>query len=299
MVKIVRGKVIRAFFLAVTFMVAQPALAQLRTEDGLAALDAGDAALARQIWAALAAAGDVLAQHNLAVLKLTGQGGAQDMAVAQRWFKAAAGQGYLPAKLALLDQALAQGDRDQAQRWALAAAEAGDAGAQFTLARLLEDVTDTEGAVHWYRAAAQQGLVIAQSALAEALTEHGAYAEAADWFEAAAIAGDLSARHNLAVALAQGLGRVADPAAARALYLQAAQAGYAPSMRNLAVMQARGQGGVQSFRFALAWALAAKALAEPDAAEVVSALREVMSDQAIAQAEALQEICRQGLQECN
>ncbi len=290
---------VKAILLGLALALAQPASAQIRAADGLAALDAGDAGAARAIWAALAARGDVLAQHNLAVLKLTGQGGAQDMDGALIWFEAAALQGHLPAQQVLAGIALERGDHDVAQRWYLAAAEAGDGLAQLALAQLLErGGQDPEGALHWYGAAAEQGLAAAQFALAAALAEQGDHAGAAGWFEAAAGQGDPRAMHNLAVALAQGLGLEQDETAARALYLQAAQAGYAPAMRNLALMQARGRGGAQSFRFALVWALAATDLGEPGADDLVAALREVMSAAAIAEAGALAEDCLRGVAEC-
>lgn len=290
--------VFKGILLGLALALAQPSFAQLRAGDGLAALDAGDAEAAREIWAALAGRGDVLAQYNLAVLMLTGQGGVQDLDGALVWFEAAALQGHLPAQLALAGLAQERGDHDVARRWYLAAAEAGDAGARFALAKLLERAGDPDGALRWYRAAAEQGVVGAQFALAAALAELGEHVEAADWFEVASDAGDLRAMHNLAVALAQGLGRDQDEAAARALYLQAAQAGYAPAMRNLALMQARGRGGAQSFRFALAWALNADALDEPGAGDLVAALREVMSEQAIAEAETLAEGCLHGAVDC-
>lgn len=285
---------IKAIFLGFVLALAQPVSAQMRATDGLAALDAGDAEAARAIWAALAARGDVLAQHNLAVLMLTGQGGAQDRDGALIWFEAAALQGHLPAQLALAGLAQERGDTDVARRWYHAAAKGGDAGAQFALAKLMEREGDPEGAQPWYRAAAEQGVVGAQFALAAALAEQGEHVEAADWFEVASDAGDLRATHNLAFALAQGLGRDQDEAAARALYLQAAQAGYAPSMRNLALMQARGQGGAQSFRLALAWALNADALDEAGASDLVAALREVMPQESIAEAEMRAPTCLAG-----
>ncbi len=289
----------KAIFLGAALAFAQPSCAQVSADDGLAALEAGDAEGARAIWAALAGRGDVLAQYNLAVLKLTGQGGKTDSDGALIWFEAAALQGHLPAKLTLAGLAQEHGDRAVARRWYRAAAKAGDAGAQFIYAQILDrDGPDPQAAIAWYEAAARQGLVQAQFAFAAALAEQGAHDEAARWFEAAAQAGDPRATHNLAVAKAQGLGRTQDKTAARALYLRAAQAGYAPAMRNLSLMLARGQGGAQSFRFALAWALNAQALDEPGAAELVLALRDVMSERAIAKAEALAEACLHGDADC-
>lgn len=293
------AEMVRAIFLSIALVMATPAAAQLRAEDGLAALDAGDAVTARSIWAALAEHGDLLAQHNLAVLKLTGQGGDADPEAAQYWFEAAAVEGHLASKLALAGLARERGQSDQAQRWYRAAAQAGDARAQVALAQLLDQQADREGALHWYRAAAKQGVLAAKSALAALLAEAGAHDQATDWFEAAAAQGDLPALHNLAVAVAQGLGRAQDVQTARALYLQAAQAGYAPSMRNLALIQARGEGGAQSFRFALAWALAAQAADDPGARDVVDALRTVMSERAVVAAERLVGMCRTGELVCD
>ena len=293
---------IKAIFLCLPFAFAHPAAAQLKAVDGLAALDAGDAATARAIWTPLAQRGDVLAQYNLAVLKLTGQGGAENTDAANSLLEAAAQQGYLPAQRMLAGLASERRDWRSARQWYLTLAKAGEASAQAVLASLLErglgGAADHEGAVSWYRKAAAQEHLHAQFSLAVILAERGDISEAADWFEAAAAQGDALAMHNLAGLLAQGSGRAQDEAAARGWYLRAAQSGYAPAMRNLALMQARGRGGAQSFRFALAWALNAYALDGSGTADLVEALREVMSDAAIAEAEALVADCLHGSVDC-
>lgn len=286
---------IKAIILCVSLAIAHPALAQLWAADGVAALDAGDASAARAIWAPLAEKGDVLAQYNLAVLMLTGQGGAQDMAGALGLLDAAARQDHLPAQHMLAALAAEQGDWQGARRWYHSLATAGEAAAQAAFASLLErglgGVVDVDSAVDWYRAAAAQDHLPAQFALAVILSERGDMAEAADWFKAAAAQGDARAMHNLAGLLARGAGRAKDEAAARDWYLRAALSGHAPAMRNLALMQARGRGGAQSFRFALAWALNAEALDEDSAADLVEALRDVMPAEAIEAAAALASDC--------
>ena len=290
---------LKAITVGLALVLAHPVAAQLRAEDGLAALDKGDVDTARAIWEPLATKGDVLAQYNLGVLLLTGQG---DVQVASEWFEAAAMQGHAPAQRMLAALAVEGEDWARARRWYLTLAEAGEADAQLTVAKIMErglgGAADPEGALLWYRAAAEHGLVQAQFSLAAMLAEQGADAEAANWFEAAAHQGDVHAQYNLAVALMRGLGREVDEVAARAWYLRAAQSGHAPAMRNLALMQARGRGGAQSFRFALAWALNAYALDEPGADDLVEALREVMSDAAIAEAEALVADCLHGAVDC-
>ncbi len=268
--------------------------AQVRAVDGLAALDAGDAAQARAIWTPLAARGDVLAQHNLGVLYLTGQGGARDLARAQGLLAAAAAQGHGPAQQAMADLAVEAGDWALAAQWYGMLAETDAPAAQFTLAQVKDQgLRDPEAALRWYRAAADQGMAEAQFSLGALLAEAGAEAKAATWFEAAAAQGHVLAQHNLAVALAEGVGRAQDMEAARGWYLRAARAGHAPSMHNLALMQARGQGGAQQVRHALAWALNAQS------ADLSAALRDVMTQDAIRAAEALAPDCLQGRAACD
>jgi len=275
------------------FIIGLPlsAQAQLRAQDGLAALDAGDTKAARAIWTPLAERGDVLAQYNLAVLLATDAGDQADLEQAQHWFEAAAQQTHLGAQLALADMSAEQDDWQSAQHWYEAAAKAGAVRAQFALGKILErglgTAPDPQQAIRWYQAAADQGHRAAQFALGAALAEQGQDDAAADWFEAAADQGHVEARHNLALALARGLGRPQDAAAARRHYLRAVAAGYAPSTYNLALMQAQGRGGVQNFRKALALAMMAQSLGHGPAEHLIDALREVMPADAIAQAEGL------------
>ena len=271
-------------------MLALPAQAQLRAQDGLAALDAGDVAGAVAIWQPLAARGDAFAQVNLGVLALQGQGGlTPDQA--EGFLTAAAAQGQIQAQMLLAQQAMDRQDWAVARRWYGVAAAQGGAQAQL-VAGLLADQglggpVDRAQAEAWFRAAAET-LPEAQLALGRLLTETGALPEAAIWLERAALAGLPEAQFNLAIALAQGAGLAPDPAAARGWYLRAARAGHAGAARNLSLMQARGQGGAQSFRAALAWAY----LAGTEGTDLVAALTEVMDTDTAEAARALSARCR-------
>ncbi len=281
--------VIRLILLSVFLGLPLSAQAQLRAQDGLAALDAGDGARAAAIWEALAERGDVLAQYNLAVLLASGEGA--DAQQALHWFEAAAAQSHLGAQLALADMQAGQGAWHKAQHWYMQAAKAGSGPAQFALGKILErglaGRPDLDQAIIWYQAAAEQGLTQAQFALGAALAEQGQGAAAADWFDAAAQQGHVVAQHNLALALARGVGRDQDMAQARQLYVQAARAGHAPSLYNLGLMQAQGRGGAQSFRKALALAMLARTAGHDGADKLIEALHDVMSAEAITQAAAL------------
>lgn len=286
--------VIRVILFSVFLGLPLIAQAQLRVQDGVAALDNGDTATARAIWAPLAERGDVLAQYNLAVLLATGANA--DLQQAQRWFEAAALQSHQGAQLALADMLADQGAWPEARRWYKMAARSGAARAQFALGKILDrglgGVPDHDQALVWYQAASEQGLAEAQFALGAALAERGQDDAAADWFDAAARQGHVVAQHNLAHALARGIGRDPDMENARLLYLQAARAGYAPSIYNLALMQAQGRGGVQSFRKALALAIIAQAAGHDAAKNLIDALHDVMPLDAIAQANALAGQCK-------
>ncbi|TQM92711.1 Sel1 repeat-containing protein [Roseinatronobacter monicus] len=204
---LVAFRIILLFFIIGLPLSAQ---AQLRAQDGLAALDAGDTKAARAIWTPLAERGDVLAQYNLAVLLATDAGDQADLEQAQHWFEAAAQQTHLGAQLALADMSAEQDDWQSAKYWYEAAAKAGAVRAQFALGKILErglgTAPDPQQAIRWYQAAADQGHRAAQFALGAALAEQGQDDAAADWFEAAADQGHVEARHNLALALARGLG---------------------------------------------------------------------------------------------
>jgi TPR repeat protein len=67
-------------------------------EDGLAAYQRGDYALALRLWQPLADRGDAVAQNNLGVLYANGSGVPQDWLMAITWYQKAADQGYATAQ---------------------------------------------------------------------------------------------------------------------------------------------------------------------------------------------------------
>lgn len=272
-----------AWIIGVFCLACGPAQAQLRAADGLAALEAGDAVRARAIWQPLAERGDVLAQHNLGVLAL------REGADALRWFTAAAEAGHLPAQTALAGLLADRQDWDNAARWYVAAAEQGDARAAHSVGvlhdrGLLGDSARGQAA-RWFRQAAEAGHVAAQFALGALLAEGNA-AEAARWFAQAAEAGHVEAQFNHARGLA-----ATDPAAARDWYARAGASGFGAASYNLALMYARGQGGPESFRAALAWSMISQEQGFVQAATLAAALLDVMPPEAEAASEAMAAKC--------
>lgn len=257
-----------AWIIGVVCLAYGPAQAQLRAADGLAALEAGDAAAARAIWQPLAERGDVLTQHNLGVLALREGGDPVP------WFTRAAEAGHLPAQTALAGLLADRQDWDAAARWFAAAADQGDALSAHSLGVLHDrgrlGPEARAQASRWFRQAAEGGHVPAQFALGAVLAEADD-PEAAIWFARAAEAGHTEARFNHALGL-----EAHDPASARLWYAQAARAGFGPASYNLALLHARGRGGAANFRAALTWALVAEHQGFVQGATLAGALSEVI-----------------------
>jgi TPR repeat protein len=274
--------------IGVVWLACSPAQAQLRAADGIAALEAGDAATARDIWQQLAERGDVLAQYNLGVLTL------RSGSDAARWFALAAEQGHLPAQTALAGLLADAQDWAGAARWYEAAAQQGDAPSAHALGLLLDRGLwgARADAPRWFRQAATAGHVPAQFALGTVLAEQGA-AEAATWFARAAEAGHVEAQFNHARGLMAD-----DPVAARRWYAKAGAAGFGAASYNLALMQARGQGGPARFEIGLAWAKVAQHQGFGQAAALVDALSDVMLPEAVARADAVAQSCLQQPDTC-
>jgi hypothetical protein len=66
-------------------------------EDGSAAHEKGDYATALRLWRPLAQQGHILAQYNLGLMYVNGQGVPQDYAAAVNWWRKAVEQGYAVA----------------------------------------------------------------------------------------------------------------------------------------------------------------------------------------------------------
>jgi TPR repeat protein len=135
-------------------------------EDGVAAYQRGDYAMALPLFRKAAEQGFVVAQNNLGFMYANGQGVPQDYAAAVSWYRKAA--------------------------------EQGDATAQFNLGAMHYDghgvSQDYSAAVSWYRKAAEQGLAKAQGGLGVMYaTGKGVpqdYVIAHMWFNLAAAGGE-------------------------------------------------------------------------------------------------------------
>lgn len=103
-------------------------------DDGLAAYDRGDYAAAYRELAPAAAAGEPLAQYNLARMYLAGEGVARDKAEGLRWLRKAATAGV----------GLAQYQLGARHEWGVDATQ------------------DYAEAARWYRMAADRGVPVAQ-----------------------------------------------------------------------------------------------------------------------------------------
>ena len=139
----------------------------------------GDHAGAAALYRAQAEAGSAVAQNNLGVLLLRGQGVAEDPVEARRWFERAAAQG-LPGALYNMGMLHLRGygtpvDRIAAADWLQQAAEKGDPQAQFYLGTLYfhgtGPGTNPALAAHWFEQAALQDVVEAKYNLALMLIE--------------------------------------------------------------------------------------------------------------------------------
>ncbi len=116
-------------------VLAMPAVAGF--DEGVAAYERGDYAMAMKQFRPLADKGVAEAQHNLGMMYRKGLGVPQDFAAARSWFEKAAAQRYVPSwmNLALIYREGLGVEQDYAEagKWTLAAANKGNAEAQYNL----------------------------------------------------------------------------------------------------------------------------------------------------------------------
>ena len=188
-------------WVTVAFLVgSNPGLAN-NTDKGWKAYARGDYATARANYERNAQAGDTLAQFNLAMMLIRGEGGGEDLSAGVAWLRKAG--------------------------------DAGMAQAQYKLGLLYEDgigiPRSLEAATAWWTKAAAQGQVDAQVQLAtQYLLGRGApkdIVQAAKWYEAAALNGDAGAQYIIASFYEHGDGVTRDLKRAHYWYLLAAQQG--------------------------------------------------------------------------
>lgn len=147
-------------------------------DEGEAAYQKGDYAIALKNWKPLANRGDANAQNSLGKMFGNGQGVPQSFAQAAKWFRKAAEQGHSIAQtnLALMYRdGNGQGvpiSNAQAYDWFSKAAAQGNADAQNELGVMHANgqglPQNIQIAADWFRKSANQGNVIAQKNLAMA-----------------------------------------------------------------------------------------------------------------------------------
>ena len=131
-----------------------PALAE--ADSAWAAYEEGDFATALQVWGPAAERGDAEAQLSMGRMHLLGQGLAQSLRLAERWFVEAAEQGQLDG-CAYLN--VGRGKGRSGMKRLRRAAERGDVVAQYYLA---VRYGNGEQAATWFRRAAEAGVATAQ-----------------------------------------------------------------------------------------------------------------------------------------
>jgi uncharacterized protein len=180
-------------------------------EDGVAAYERGDYALAVQLWTPLAERGDPAAQFNIGLMFDAGRGVQEDDRTAVKWYRLAAEQGFAKAQFSLgtmydRGEGVLQ-DAREAVKWFRQAADQRNAKARYKLAYLYEKgrgvEKDSKEAVRLYMQAAEQGLAEAQIklgilyALGDGVPQD--YVQAHLWFNLASAGGPPSELHDKAV----------------------------------------------------------------------------------------------------
>ena len=199
-------------------------------DPGWRAYERGDYAAARSLYDTAARAGDRLAQYNLAMMLVRGEGGPADTVAGVQWLTKSAEAGMAQAQynLGLLYESGVGVPRSltTATLWWEKAAEQDHADAQVQLATQYflgrGAPKDWKLAARWYEAAAENGDAGAQYIIAS-FYEHGDgvaqdLRKALDWYVLAARQGDVGAAvqaKDVARRLAANGGRPLAPASNR------------------------------------------------------------------------------------
>jgi TPR repeat protein len=199
-------------------------------------------------YKAKAETGDRVAQYNLGLCYIFGDGVAKDQVQAVAWYRKAAAQGYAEAQFNL-GNCYANGegvakDQVQAVSWYRKAAEQGNAYAQFNLGNCYANgegvAKDQVQAVSWYRKAAEQGLAYAQFTLGNCYANGEGVAkdqvQAMSWYRKAAEQGLAYAQFILGNCYANGEGVAKDEIEAYAYYNLAGMT-YKDARKNLAILE--------------------------------------------------------------
>lgn len=204
--------------------------------DGETAYERGDYTTAFREFLPLAQEGNHVAQHNLGVMYVQGQGVPRDFAEARKWFRKSADQGFADAQNNL--------------------------GFMYYSGHGVP--INYAEAMKWYRKAAEQGFVLAQIRLGSMYGDGTGvpmnHAEAVKWWRLAAERGNSAhAQDLLGIAYTFGMGVPVDHAEAVKWLRRSAEQGFVDAQIFLGVGYASGRGTpkdyVQAYKW---WWLAAK-----------------------------------------
>lgn len=194
-------------------------------------------------------------QYHLGMMLERGFGVARDVDEAEKWYRAAAGQGHAGAQYALA-QLTADADPFGAAQWYRQAAEQGHADAQVAYARVvalgLGVPVDALTAHAWYVRAAAQDHPVALAEVARVLEPTDKPLAMTCW-ERAASAGLSQAQWRVGEAALAGDGCSLDSAAAAHWLQLAAERGHAQAQHRLGGLYAQGLGVERDWAVAEHW----------------------------------------------
>ena len=206
---------------------------------------------------------DAIAQFNLGIRYLNGDGVTKDLVEAFKWFRKAADQGC-------------------------AAAQSNLGGCYAAGSGVTKNLVE---AVKWYRKSADQGYPHAQSVLGvcydygEGVTKD--HVEAAKWFRKAADQGDAISQRNLGVCYYNGKGVAVNFAEAAKWHRKSANQGIADAENDLAICYFTGNGVSKDLVEAAKWLNLASAQGHAPAHRNLSKIQQKMTQEQIAEAQRL------------
>lgn len=248
----------RYLFLAVVLgVVGSPAVSMADYQAGVALAEQGRFASAIHEWRNAAEQGEAESQFSLGMAYERGQGVAENIEEAFKWYRLAAEAGLEDAQLRLAQLYMAgvlEGGTQAALKWYQHAASAGEPSAQFMLGLFYIEGNGVE-----------------QSA-----------AQAAGWFEQAAEQGHSGAQNNIGGMYEQALGVEQDFTRAFQYYEMAAKQGDPMAQNNLGAMYARGRGVEPNHAWAVFWFAMAAGSGNEQAQENIQASLPNLQSKAIA-----------------
>jgi len=234
-------------------------------EDGVAAYQRGDYAIALQSYRKAADQGDARAQNNLGAMYESGRGVPQSYTEAIRWYRLAADQGDATAQnnlgsIYIYGRGVPQ-NYAEAMKWYRLAADQGNARAQVNLGIMYGKGQGTPKnyaeAMKWFRLAADrgdaQGQVDVGVCYRDGLGVPQDYTEGIKWFRLAANQGKASGQLDLGDMYREGHGVPQDYVEAGKWYRLAAVQGESKAQNALGVMYRDGQGVQQDYSEAVKW----------------------------------------------